>query len=103
VEQVSPICYRSYLGMTTCYHGSMKAEKISISLEPALSDEVRAAAMKAGIGVSRWLAEAAAAKLRAEALADFLDVWQKEHGSITTQELSRAESELGLKRRRRIN
>ncbi len=78
----------------------MKVDKISISLEPGLSDEVRAAANKAGIGVSRWLAEAAAAKLRAEALSDFLEVWQKEHGAITLQELGRAESELGLKRRR---
>ena len=89
--------------MTICYDRVMKVEKISISLEPALSDEVRAAAMKAGIGVSTWLAQAAAAKLRAEALADFLDVWQKENGAITPQELSRAESELGLKRRRRVH
>jgi hypothetical protein len=89
--------------MTICYDRVMKVEKISISLEPALSDEVRAAAMKAGIGVSTWLAQAAAAKLRAEALTDFLDVWQKENGPITPQELSRAESELGLKRRRRIH
>ena len=92
---------RSYLGMTKCYDRFMKVDKISISLEPALSDEVRAAATKAGIGVSTWLAQAAAAKLRAEALADFLDVWQKKHGPITAEELSRAESELGLKRWRR--
>jgi hypothetical protein len=89
--------------MTMCYRGVMRVDKISISLESALSDKVRAAATKAGIGVSTWLAEAAAAKLRAEALADFLDVWQKEHGPITPQELVRAESELGLKRRRRVD
>jgi hypothetical protein len=55
--------------MTICYDGVMNADEISISLESALSDEVRAAATEAGIGVSTWLAEAAAAKLRAEALA----------------------------------
>jgi hypothetical protein len=78
----------------------MKVDKISISLEAELSDEVRAAALKAGMGVSSWLAEAAAAKLRAEALAEFLDTWEKEHGPLTVKELSRAESELGLKRKR---
>jgi hypothetical protein len=79
----------------------MKVDKISISLEPGLGDEVRAAALKAGMGVSRWLAEAAAARLRAEALAEFLDAWDKEHGPITVKELSRAESELGFKRKKR--
>src|SRR5437667_71864 len=43
----------------------MKVDKISISLEAELGDEVRAAALKSGMGVSSWLAEAAAAKLRA--------------------------------------
>jgi len=79
----------------------MKVDKISISLEAELSDEVRAAAMKAGVGVSSWLAGAAEAKLRSEAFAEFLDTWEKEHGPLTVKELSRAESELGLKRRRR--
>ena len=56
----------------------MKVDKISISLEAELGDEVRAAALKSGMGVSSWLAEAAAAKLRAEALAQFLDTWENE-------------------------
>jgi hypothetical protein len=80
--------------------GGMKVDKMSISLEAELGDEVRAAALKAGIGLSSWLAEAAAAKLRAEALAKFLDKWEKEHIPLTAEELSRAESELGLKRRK---
>jgi hypothetical protein len=78
----------------------MNVDKISISLETELSDEVRRAALKAGKGVSSWLAEAAAAKLRAEALAEFLDTWEKEHGPLTVKELRRAESELGFKGKR---
>ena len=78
----------------------MKVEKLSISLEAELGSEVRAAAQKAGMGVSSWVAEAAAAKLRAEALAEFLDRWEKKHGPLTAKELSRAEAELGLKRTR---
>jgi hypothetical protein len=79
----------------------MKVDKISVSFEARLGDEVRAAARKGGVGVSSWLAEAAAAKLRAEALAEFLDDWERELGPVTTAELGRAESELGLKKKRR--
>jgi hypothetical protein len=79
----------------------MKVDKISISFEAQLGDDVRAAARKGRIGVSSWLAEAATAKLRAEALAQFLDDWDKELGPVTAEELGRAESELGLKKKRR--
>ncbi len=46
--------------------------------------------------MSSWLAEAAASKLRAEALAEFLVDWQTEHGVLTLEEIGRAERELGL-------
>lgn len=46
--------------------------------------------------MSRWLADAAAAKLRTEALADFLDTWEAEHGSLTAAELAKAADELAL-------
>lgn len=74
----------------------MKVDKLSISFEATLGDEVRNAARKAGTGVSTWLAEAAAAKLRSEALREFLDAWESEHSPLTVEELRRAESELGL-------
>lgn len=79
----------------------MKVDKISISLEAELGDEVRAAASRAGVGVSSWLAGAAAARLRAEALAEFLDKWERKYGPLTVDEISRAEAELGLRKRRR--
>ncbi len=75
----------------------MKVDKFSISLEPELGDAVRAAAAQAGKPVSSWLAEAAASKLRAEALAEFLASWESEHGVLTREEVARAERELGLK------
>ncbi|MDQ2883182.1 MAG: hypothetical protein M3Y48_18900 [Actinomycetota bacterium] len=70
---------------------------MSISLEGGLGDAVRAAAQRAGKGLSSWLAEAAAAKLRAEALKEFLDEWERDHGALTAAELERAERELGLR------
>lgn len=74
----------------------MKVDKISISFEPGLGDQVRDAARKAGTGLSSWLAGAAAARLRAEALEEFLDAWEKKHGTLHPAELRRAEDELGL-------
>lgn len=75
----------------------MKVDKISISFDPELGDAVRSAATQAGKPLSSWLAEAAAVKLRAEALAEFLDSWEAEHGVLTADELARAERELGFR------
>ncbi len=66
------------------------------SAEPDLGDAVRLAAKRSGRGLSRWLAEAAAAKLRSEALANFLAAWESEHGALTPQELATAAAELQL-------
>jgi len=74
----------------------VKVDKLSISFDPELGDAVRSAAAQAGKPLSSWLAEAAASKLRAEALAEFLDGWEAGHGVLTAQELARAERELGM-------
>jgi hypothetical protein len=74
----------------------MRVDKMSISFDVRLGDDVRHAAEKAGKPLSTWLAEAAAAKLRSEALADFLDDWEAEHGALTEAELAEASRKLGL-------
>jgi hypothetical protein len=74
----------------------VKVDKMSISFDPELGDAVRSAASRAGEPLSSWLADAAARKLRAEALAEFLDGWEAEHGALTAEEIARAERELGL-------
>jgi hypothetical protein len=74
----------------------MKVDKLSISFEPELGDAVRSAAAQARKPVSAWLAEAAASKLRAEALAEFLADWEVEHGVLTAEEIARAQRELGV-------
>lgn len=78
----------------------MKVEKLSISMAPELGDDVRAAAERAGLSVSAWLAEAAAAELRRQAIRDFLEEWQAKHGAITPAELAKARAELGYPTRR---
>jgi hypothetical protein len=74
----------------------VKVDKLSVSFDPELGDAVRSAAAQAGKPLSSWLAEAAASKLRAEALAEFLAGWEAEHGVLTPEEIARAERELGL-------
>ena len=69
---------------------------MSVSFERTLGERIRSAARRSGTGVSSWLAAAAAARLRADALREFLDEWEAEHGALTTDELRRAEAELDL-------
>jgi hypothetical protein len=75
----------------------VKVDKMSVSFDAELGDAVRSAAAQAGKPLSAWLAEAAASKLRAETLAQFLADWEAEHGKFTAAELARAERELGLR------
>ena len=49
------------------------------------------------MGLSSWLAQAAAARLRADALREFLESWETAAGGLTPDELARAEAELGLR------
>lgn len=74
----------------------MKVDKLSVSFDPDLGDAIRTAAKRSGGSVSRWLAEAAAAKLRTEALSEFLDAWEADHGPLTVEELAIAAEELGV-------
>jgi hypothetical protein len=97
VGPISGMSGRCYYGLN--YRGRIalvKVDKLSVSFDPELGDAVRSAAAQAGKPLSSWLAEAAASKLRAEALAEFLDGWEAEHGVLTAEELARAERELGM-------
>jgi hypothetical protein len=73
----------------------MKVDKLSVSFEADLGDAVRAAAKRSGAGISGWLAQAAAARLRADALSEFLDAWEAEYGPLTVDELATAAAQLG--------
>jgi hypothetical protein len=74
----------------------MTVDKMSVSLATSLSSAVRDAAEQAGETLSGWLADAAQAKLRAQALEEFLAVWERENGPITEHELRDATSRLDL-------
>lgn len=74
----------------------MAVDKVSVSFDPELGDAIRTAAERAGRSISGWLADAAAARLRSEAFAEFLAQWEAENGPITPEEWARASRELGL-------
>jgi hypothetical protein len=74
----------------------MKVDKVSVSFDSELGDAIRTAAAQEGKPLSTWLAEAAASKLRARALAEFLADWEAEHGVLTASEIAKAERELGM-------
>ena len=74
----------------------MTVDKMSISIDPDLGDRVRKAAERAGKPLSGWLAEAASAKLRADALAEYLEDFERRHGSFSAEEIRTARAELGL-------
>lgn len=73
----------------------MTVDKMSVSLALSLSSAVRDAAEQSGETLSGWLADAAQTKLRAQALVEFLDVWESENGALTEEELREAASRLG--------
>ena len=74
---------------------AVKVDKMSVSFEAELGDAIRSAAKRSGRGLSRWLAEAAAEKLRREAFDEFIADWQAEHGLIGPEELAAASLRLG--------
>ncbi len=74
----------------------MKVDKLSVSFAPNVGDAVREAAHEKGSSISAWLEDAAAAKLRSQALAEYLREWEAEHGALSEDELARAAAELGV-------
>jgi predicted DNA-binding protein len=85
--------------------------QMSVALEPDLDERIRASADRAGKSPADWFADAAEAKLRAEedaaaieeaarrkrhqALGDYLDEWEAEHGAFTGEELAATAEKLG--------
>jgi len=73
----------------------MSIDRLSITMDAALGAAARKAAKRANLSVSAWLAEAAADRLRHEALGGALTAWQSEDGAFTPPELDAAAEALG--------
>ena len=71
----------------------MTTEKLGVSLEADLGAEVRRSAREGGVSISAWMADAIETKLRGEAFVAFLEEWKNPPGTLTVEELARAEAE----------
>ncbi|HVA60540.1 MAG TPA: hypothetical protein VNG13_08390 [Mycobacteriales bacterium] len=80
----------------------MGVEKMSVSFDLELGRAIRLSAEQRSQSVSSWLAEAAADRLRSEALGEAVRDWEKTYGPLTDSELADAERTLerAAKRRR---
>jgi hypothetical protein len=76
--------------------GDRYVDRVSITLEAQLGAEVRAAAQRADVSLSAWIAEAVADRLRHEAMGQALALWQAEDGPFTPTELLLAEETLAV-------
>jgi hypothetical protein len=65
----------------------MATERLAISLDPALSDEIRSCAEASGDTISAWLADAARRKIRAVAARAALADYEAEFGVISEEEV----------------
>jgi len=63
-------------------------EKRSISLPPELAAEIDRAAAAEGTTVSAWIAATAAHRLRLDAGRRGIAEWERQHGTLTAEELA---------------
>jgi hypothetical protein len=73
-------------------------KKLSISVEAGLGDEIARDARLAGVSLSAWLADAAAAKLRKSAWREYFAEIEREHGPFTEEQRAQARRDLGIER-----
>jgi hypothetical protein len=71
-------------------------ERLSISFDDDLADQVRRHAAARGTTISGWLADAARNQLRHDGWDALFADWEAEHGAFTEEELREARAELGL-------
>ncbi|MHB8466976.1 MAG: hypothetical protein ACYDH6_12940 [Acidimicrobiales bacterium] len=68
----------------------MGVEKMSVSFDLELGEQIKTSATRQGESVSAWLAAAARDRLRNQALGEAVDAWQKEFGRLTDAEMAEA-------------
>jgi hypothetical protein len=71
------------------YHRTMaQRQKRSISLPSDLADAIDVAATAEGTTVSAWIAETAAHRLRLDAGRQGVAEWERQHGTLTADEVA---------------
>lgn len=69
----------------------MAVKKLSVALDDEVAAAAKEAASRAGVSLSAWLNRAAENELAIEAGLDAVRAWEAEHGSLSDEELARAD------------
>jgi len=64
--------------------------KLAITIDPAIHENILAAAVREGVSVSAWMTTAAREALRRRAGLAAVAVWEREHGRFTAKEINEA-------------
>lgn len=83
---------RTAMVLPWCYYLSMAVKKLSVALDEAVAEGAAVAAARHGVSLSAWLSAAAQRALLVEdGLAAVAD-WERDHGSLSPQDLAWADS-----------
>ena len=64
--------------------------KLAITVDPEIHENILAAAAREGVSVSAWMTSAARDALRRQAGLAAVELWEKQHGRFTTDEMDEA-------------
>lgn len=64
--------------------------KLAITIDPGVHQDILAAASRDGMSVSAWMTAAAREALRRRAGLAAVELWEKQHGPFTTDEMEAA-------------
>ena len=64
--------------------------KLAITIDPDIHENILAAAAREGVSVSAWMTSAARDALRRRAGLAAVELWEKQHGRFTTDEMDEA-------------
>jgi len=64
--------------------------KLAITVDPEIHEDILAAAARDGLSVSAWMTTAAREALRRRAGLAAIAQWEKQHGSLTAEEMNEA-------------
>jgi len=64
--------------------------KLAITIDPAVHEDILAAAARDGVSVSAWITSAAREALQRRAGLAAVALWEKQHGRFTAEEMNEA-------------
>jgi hypothetical protein len=64
--------------------------KLAITIDPDIHDNILAAAAREGVSVSAWMTTAAREALQRRAGLAAVELWEKQHGRFTSEEMNEA-------------